>query len=80
MYDPVDSPKFPEHLVVYTLSLKCAKKGCGFPVVLVAPVKKEVRESDLLARILRDLNLQGAVCAQGFPPASPYRYAGLVRV
>lgn len=57
---------------LYIVFLKCAKTDCESPVVLLAPVKNEVRDVDLMAHIHENWSTQGAACAKGYLPTYPY--------
>ena len=59
-------------LALYIVFLKCAKTGCESPVILLAPVKNEVRDVDLMAHIHENWSIHGAECAKGYPPTYPY--------
>jgi hypothetical protein len=65
----VDSTKFPDLFIVF---LKCSKTGCESPVILLAPVKSEVRDVNLMGHIREHWSIDGARCAEGYPPAYPY--------
>ena len=64
--------KFPDHLDLFIVFLKCSKTACESPVILLAPVKNEVRDGDLIAHIHENWSIHGAACAKGYPPAHPY--------
>ena len=64
--------KFPDDLAVYIVFLECAKTGCESPVILLAPVKDEVRDVELMAHIREHWSTHGALCAKGHPPTYPY--------
>lgn len=64
--------KFPDHLDLFIVFLKCSKTACESPVILLAPVKNEVRDGDLIAHIHENWSIDGAACAKGYPPAHPY--------
>jgi hypothetical protein len=68
----VESAKSPDDLAAYIVFLKCTKAGCESPVILLAPMKNEVREADLIAHIHQHWSAHGAACAKGHPPAHPY--------
>jgi hypothetical protein len=57
---------------LFIVFLKCSKAGCESPVILLAPVKTEVRDGDLIAHIHENWSIHGAACAKGYPPAHPY--------
>lgn len=69
-----DAPlsKSPDDLALYIVFLKCAKPGCESPVILLAPVKNEIRDVDLMAHIRQNWSIHGAECAKGYPPTYPY--------
>lgn len=67
--DPATSP---DDLAVYIVFLKCTKAECESPVILLAPVKNEVRDWDLMAHLRKNWSNHGAACAKGHPPAHPY--------
>ena len=52
--------------------MKCSKTGCESPVILLAPIKNEARDVDLIAHIHEHWSIHGAACAKGYPPAHPY--------
>jgi DNA-directed RNA polymerase subunit RPC12/RpoP len=68
----VDLKKFPDDLTVYIVFLKCAGTSCESPVIVLAPVKKEVRDVELMAHIHATWNTDNAICAKGYPPMYPY--------
>ena len=68
----VNVKKFPDDLDLFIVFLKCSETACESPVILLAPVKNEVREADLLAHIHENWSVHGAACAKGYPPAHPY--------
>lgn len=72
MPQDLDSAKFADDLTVYIVFLKCAKRGCESPIILLAPMKNAVREADLVAHIHKNWSTHGAACAKGQPPAHPY--------
>lgn len=64
--------KFSDHLDLFIVFLKCSKTACESPVILLAPVKNEVRDGDLIAHIHENWSIHGAACAKGYPPTHPY--------
>ena len=72
IFQDVDLAKFPDDLSVYIMFLECAKPDCESPVILLAPVKSEVRDVDLMPHIREHWSTHGAVCAKGYPPTYPY--------
>ena len=64
--------KFPNDVTVYIVFLKCANDDCESPVILLAPVKKEVGEEEFMTHIRENWTTLGAACAKGYPPAYPY--------
>ncbi len=72
IFQDIDLTKFPDHLTVYVVFLKCADAGCRSPVILLAPVKKEVSDVELMTYIRECCCTHGAVCANGYPPIYPY--------
>ena len=72
LFDEVVLGEFPVDLNVYAVTLACVKTGCESPVILLAPVKGEIREEDLLTHIRTNWSTHGALCAANFPPLHPY--------
>jgi hypothetical protein len=50
IWPDVNVMKFPDHLDLFMVFLKCSKTGCESPVILLAPMKNGVRDVDLIAR------------------------------
>jgi len=71
-FQDTDLEKFPDDLAVYIVLLECAKTGCESPVILLAPVKNEVRDVDLMAHMRENWSTHDALCAKGHPPTYPY--------
>ena len=65
--------KFPGGISVYIMFLECSKPDCESPVILLAPIKSDVRDIDLMAHIREHWSTHGAVCAKGYPPTCPYK-------
>ena len=68
-----NSAKFPGGLSLYIMFLECSKADCESPVILLAPVKSEVPDVDLMSHIRNHWVTHGAVCAKGYPPTFPYK-------
>jgi hypothetical protein len=71
-FQDIDSTRFPDDLAVYIVFLKCADTGCQSPVILLAPVRKQVSEAEMITHIRENWRTHGAVCASGHPPTYPY--------
>jgi hypothetical protein len=67
-----DLTKSPDKLTVYIVFLKCGASDCESPVMLWAPVRKEVNEMELMGHIRKNWTARGAACAKGYPPIYPY--------
>lgn len=67
-----DFAKCPGDLTAYIVFLKCTKKSCDSPAIVLAPVKNTFGEADLMAHIRKNWTNHGAACAKGHPPAHPY--------
>jgi len=61
-----------DDLTVYIMFLRCANSNCQSPVILLAPMKKDVGEGELRTQIREAWNTHSAVCANGHPPTHPY--------
>ena len=59
-------------LTSYIVFLKCTKKSCDSPAIVLAPVKNTFVEADLMAHIRKNWTNHGAACAKGHAPAHPY--------
>jgi hypothetical protein len=62
----------PDDLTVYAVYLECEKTRCDYRVILLAPLKIEICEADLLAHIEANWKTHGALCADNFAPIRPY--------
>lgn len=65
----VNATKFADIFIAF---LKCGKKACDSPVILLAPVKHGVRDADFMTHIRQNWSIDGAECAKGHAPALPY--------
>jgi hypothetical protein len=72
IFQEADLTNFPDDLAVFIVFLKCAKPDCEAPVILLAPVKKEVSDGELVRHIRENWSTNGAVCAGGYPPTYSY--------
>jgi hypothetical protein len=61
-----------DDLTVYIMFLRCAKSDCQSPVILLAPMKKDVSEPELRTHIREAWSTHSAACAKGHPPLHPY--------
>jgi hypothetical protein len=68
----IDLTKFPDDLTVYIVFLKCTGVDCESPVILLAPVKKEVHDAELMTYIRENWTTHGAACSKGYLPTHPY--------
>jgi hypothetical protein len=73
IFEDIELTKIPDDLTVYIVFLRCAHNGCESPVILLAPVKKEVSDGELLTHIRENWSSNGAACAKGYPPTYPYQ-------
>jgi hypothetical protein len=69
VFEGVDLSRLP---VAYAVYLECEKTRCDSRVILLAPVKIEMCEADLLAHIETNWKTHGALCADNFAPIRPY--------
>jgi hypothetical protein len=68
----IDLTKFPDDLTVYIVFLRCAGIDCESPVILLAPVKKEVTDAELMTHIRENWTNRGAACSKGHVPSYPF--------
>jgi hypothetical protein len=71
VFREVDLSKFPDDLTLYGVSLQCAKTGCESRVILLAPVKREISEEDLLTHMQTNWRNLSALCANNHRPIYP---------
>ena len=67
-----DSPKLSEDVTLYIVFLKCTSRECESPVILLAPVGKNVSEDQFMTHIRENWTASSAACANGYPPTRPY--------
>ena len=56
--------KSPDDLTVYVVFLKCAKQGCASPVVLLAPLKNNLRDPDSMVQNPSELECTWGLCCE----------------
>jgi hypothetical protein len=72
-FDVRNLAKHPDDLSDFLVYLKCERKNCKSPVVLLAPVKLGAKFDDLVQVAHTAWKLMGAACDCGHPPIHPFQ-------
>lgn len=72
IFDRVDLSKFPDDVIEFGVSLECAKSGCESPVILLAPMRRDIGEDRYLEYMQKNWTTQGAACLKGSVPLYPF--------
>lgn len=74
----IDFSRLTAGATIYFVSLRCAKANCDSRVVLLAPVKSEVRGQVAPPPSCGRWRNQSAVCGNNHPPAQPLEVTALI--